>query len=229
MLVRPVLFVLFFLFIGPAFPFSLSVSLADEGTDNDRNPPSVRAAMNCIAQLRPIVRNRQAKGADVYCRLPVNLSEHDLDELFRAALRSSKMSDKMRHRAEKYSSLMMKTLTNFRAADCQIRLHIPRAAILSALSQERVTLQMADQPADCIVTTKKYKKQKLHFSFAPKIKMKQGCVNDFALNMGKIDAGCRICYFNRLYLSTKLVSVWANHMSHNVKRALNIQLGGACQ
>ncbi len=194
-----------------------------------KNHPSVRAAMNCIEQLRPIVKKRRKSGPDVTCLIPVTLVERDLDEIFKAAMRSTKMSDSTRERAEKYSAMIAKTLTNFRAADCKIRLHIKRTEILEALSGGDTTLKMAEQPADCNVTTKKYKIQKLRFSFAPRIDMKQGCVSDFALNMGKIDAGCKICYFNRLYLSTKLVSVWANSMGKNVKRALNIQLGGACR
>ena len=59
--------------------------------------------------------------------------------------------------------------------------------------------------------------------------MNAGCVKTFALNMGKIDAACRVCYFNRLYLSTKLVSVWANRLSDNAKRVLNAQLGTQCR
>ena len=49
-------------------------------------------------------------------------------------------------------------------------------------------------------------------------------VKKFALNMGKIDANCRVCVFNRLYLSTKLVSLWANHMSKNAKRILKLRM-----
>ncbi len=206
----------------------VSAKLAN-ASPTGKNHPSVRAAMHCIEQLRPIVKNRRKSGPDVTCLIPVTLVEHDLDEIFKAAMRSTKMSDKTRSTAEKYSSLIAKTLTNFRAADCKIRLHIKRTEILEALSGQDSTLKMAEQPADCDVTTKKYKIQKLRFSFAPRIDMKQGCVSGFALNMGKIDAGCKICYFNRLYLSTKLVSVWANRMGDNVKRALNIQLGGACR
>lgn len=194
-----------------------------------KNHPSVRAAMNCIGQLRPIVKQRRKKGADVRCLIPIKLVERDLDEIFKAAMRSTKMSDKTRSTAEKYSSLIAKTLTNFRGADCKVKLHFKRSDILEALSGKNTRLQLAEQPADCDVTTKKYTTQKLKFSFAPRIDMKQGCVSDFALNMGKINAGCTVCYFNRLYLSTRLVSVWANRMGGNVKRALNIQLGPTCR
>ena len=57
-------------------------------------------------------------GPDVACDIPVALSENDLDELFKAALRSASMSDKVRGTAEKYSAGFAKTVTNFRAADC---------------------------------------------------------------------------------------------------------------
>lgn len=204
-------------------------TMAQSSRSDERQHPSVRATLRCISQLRPIVQNRRNHGPDVQCTIPVSLSEHDLDEIFKAALRSAKMSDRMRGRAEKYSSLIAKTLTNFRAADCTVRLHIKRANILRALNSEATTLHLPDQPTDCNVTTKKYKKQRLRFSFAPRIDMKNGCVENFRLNMGKIDAGCKICYFNRLYLSTKLIGVWGNSMGNNFKRALNMQLGGACR
>ena len=202
---------------------------AAKGPATGTNHPSVRAAMNCIGQLRPIVKNRQKHGPDVICSIPITLVERNLDEIFKAAMRSTRMSDKNRQTAQKYTSLIAKTLTNFRAADCRVKLHLKRTDILEALSGKTTTLQMTQQPADCNVTTKKYKTQKLTFSFAPRIDMKQGCVEKFALNMGHIDAGCKICYFNRLYLSTRLVSVWANRMGDNVKRALNIQLGPTCR
>ena len=204
-----------------------SGSLAQAVTNE--NHPSVKAALNCIAQIAPIVKNRQSGGKDVSCDIPVKLSENDLDEIFKAAMRSASMSEKMRGRAEKYSAKFTKTLTNFRAADCTIKLRVKRADILDALSAEQKVIQLADQPVDCDVTTKKHKIQKLKFSFAPKIDMHSGCVEKFALNMGKIDAGCKVCFINRLYLSTKLVGLWANHMSGNITRALNAQLGSQCR
>ncbi len=195
----------------------------------NRDHPSVKAALACIKQIRPIVKNRQANGHDIACDIPVALSEHDLDELFKAAMRSTSLNEKMRGKAEKYSSTIAKTLTNFRAADCIIRLRVKRATIIRALTADRAAIQLDDQPAECEVTTKKRRLKKLKFVFSPLINMKAGCVEKFALNMGKIDAGCKICLFNRLYLSTQLVSLWANHMSKNAARALNIQLGERCR
>ena len=110
-----------------------------------------------------------------------------------------------------------------------IKLRVKRSVIIEALSRDETVLQLPDQPATCDVTTKKHKIQKLTFAFSPKVEMAGGCVNKFALNMGKIDAGCRVCVFNRLYLSTKLVSLWASHMSKNDKRVLNAQLSAQCR
>ncbi len=191
--------------------------------------PSVRAAIACIDQIQPIVNKRQIRGKDVSCNIPVTLSEKDLDELFKAAARSASANKKVQGFAEKYSSKFAKTLTNFRAANCSIRLRIKRRDIVNALDADRLELQLDDQPAECDVTTKKRKVQKLKFSFAPRVSMYRGCVEKFALNMGKIDAGCRVCYFNRLYLSTKLVGLWANHMSGNIRRVLNTQLSRSCR
>ena len=195
---------------------------------NDKHP-SVIAALSCIDQIAPIVKKRQPQGPDVACDIPVSLSEKDLDDLFKAALRSASMSDKLRGTAEKYSAAIAKTVTNFRATDCTIKLRVKRSLIIEALEKDETVLQLPDQPADCDVTTKKHKIEKLKFAFSPKIEMKAGCVKTFALNMGKIDADCRVCYFNRLYLSTKLVSVWANRLSDNAKRVLNAQLGAQCR
>ena len=191
--------------------------------------PSVLAALACIDQIAPIVKNRRRSGADVACTIPVSLSEKDLDEIFKAAMQSAKISDNLRGTAEKYTSTFAKTLTNFRAADCHIKLHVKRSDIIDALQADKMSLQLDDQPANCDVTTKKHKIQKLKFAFSPRIIMKNGCVSEFALNMGKIDAGCKVCFINRLYLSTKLVGLWANRMSGNAKRVLNAQLGGQCR
>ncbi len=127
--------------IVPALQLAIFVTLALYGpastaqaSQTGKNHPSVRAAMNCIGQLRPIVKHRRKKGADVTCLIPVTLVERDLDEIFKAAMRSTKMSDKTRNTAEKYSSLIAKTLTNFRGADCKIKLHFKRSDILEALS-----------------------------------------------------------------------------------------------
>ncbi|MCP4933805.1 MAG: hypothetical protein GY927_06260 [bacterium] len=194
----------------------------------DNKHPSVIAALACIDQMAPIINGRQSTGPDITCDIPVALSEKDLDELFKAALRSARMNDKVRGAAEKYSAGIAKTVTNFRAADCVINLRVKRATIIEALSRNDTALQLPDQPAICDVTTKKHEIQKLTFAFSPKVEMAGGCVAKFALNMGKIDANCRVCVFNRLYLSTKLVSLWANHMSKNAKRILNAQLGDSC-
>ncbi len=191
--------------------------------------PSVIAALACIDQMAPIINDRQLTGPDVACDIPVSLSENDLDELFKAALRSASMGDKVRGTAEKYSAGFAKTVTNFRAADCVIKLRIKRAIILEALSSDEAAMQLPDQPATCDVTTKNHKIKKLKFAFSPEVELVNGCVKNFALNMGKIDADCRVCYFNRLFLATKLVGLWANHMSKNAKRILNAQLGASCQ
>ncbi len=217
-----------------AFVVLLCLALQSKGSTRASSPenkehPSVLAAMQCIDQIAPIVQSRDKSGNDVACDLPVSLSENDLDEIFKAAARSSKMSEKMRERAEKYSPGIAKALTNFRGARCLIKLRIKRADIVDALSLEDKVWQMPDQPAECDVTTRKYEIRKLRFAFSPRIEMKNGCVEEFALNMGKIDAGCRVCYFDRLYLSTRLVSLWANQMSGNVKRAINAQLENSCK
>ena len=217
----------------PAFMIALALLvMAASGpvqAVRDENHPSVKAALACIAQIAPIVRDRRASGPDVSCDIPVALSEKDLDEIFKAAMQSTSMSDKMRGKAEKYSTKFAKTLTNFRGADCMIRLRVKRSTIIEALSADQTVIQLKDQPADCDVTTKKHQIKKLKFAFAPRIDMKGGCVEKFALNMGKIDAGCKVCFVNRLYLSTQLVGLWANHMSGNVTSALNAQLGGSCR
>ncbi len=212
--------------------FLIASSLAqrsDSFAAVNKKHPSVIAALACIEQMAPIINDRQIAGPDVACDISISLSEKDLDELFKAALRSSSMSSKIKGTAEKYSAGFAKTVTNFRAADCVIKLRVKRSLIIEALSRNNTVLQLPDQPAACDVTTKKHKIQKLTFAFSPKVEMTGGCVAKFALNMGKIDANCRVCYFNRLYLSTKLVSLWANHMSKNAKRILNAQLGAQCQ
>ena len=211
--------------------FLLANTLAyqPEALAASKKHPSVIAALACIEQMAPIINDRQRAGPDVACDIPVALSENDLDELFKAALRSASMSDKIRGTAEKYSAGFAKTVTNFRAADCVIKLRVKPSQIIEALSNNDTVLQLPDQPAACDVTTKQHKIKKLTFAFSPKVEMNGGCVKKFALNMGKIDANCRVCYFNRLYLSTKLVSLWANHMSKNAKRILNAQLGAQCR
>ncbi len=202
---------------------------AQSQSQTDQKHPSVIAALTCIDQIAPIIKHRRKSGPDVSCDIPVALSETDLDELFKAALRSASMNDKIRGTAEKYSAGIAKTVANFRAADCLIKLRVKRSTILEALSRDETVLQLPDQPTTCDVTTKKRKITKLTFAFSPKVDMKQGCISAFALNMGKIDAGCRICVFNRLYISTKLVSLWANRMSGNAKTVLNAQLGAQCR
>ncbi len=224
---KPVLYmftclsVLCFLFVPVAKSTPAGVANQDH--------PSVRAALACIRQISQIVKTRKKNGPDVACTIPVSLSETDLDEIFKAAMRATSLGDDMRERAEKYSSGIAKTLANFRAADCTVHLMVKRVQILAALADGETTIQLPDQPARCDVTTKKRKIQKLSFAFTPRIDMKNGCVSKFALNMGKIDAGCKVCFINRLYLSTQLVSLWANRMSGNVARALNIQLGPQCR
>ena len=119
--------------------------------------PSVKAALICMGQIAAIIKSRQQRGKDVVCSLPVTLSEQDLDEIFKAALAQRKMSDKMRGRAEKYSSLFTKTLTNFRAADCRIELRVKRRQIIKALTSQQRVVQLPPQPANCKITTQKTK------------------------------------------------------------------------
>lgn len=196
---------------------------------NPEEHPSVTAAKACIEKVAPIVKSRQRQGEDVSCDIPIILSETDLNEIIKAAMRSNSMGEKLRGKAEKYSTAFAKTLTNFRAANCMVKLRAKRAQIIEALEANKTTILLDDQPVDCDVTTKKHKIQKLKFAFSPRIDMQDGCVKKFALNMGKIDAGCKVCFINRLYLSTKLIGVWANHMSGNITKALNAQLGGQCR
>jgi len=212
-----------------AFLILNALAMAPEArASRDSQHLSVKAAFACIEKIAPIVKKRQPQGRDIACDIPVSLSESDLDELFKAALRTASMGDRVRGAAEKYSATIAKTVTNFRSADCLIKLRVKRSVIIEALSRDKVTLQLPDQPADCDVTTKNRKIKKLKFAFSPQVEMVKGCVNKFALNMGKIDADCRICYFNRLYLSTKLIGLWANQQSGNARRILNTQLGASC-
>lgn len=208
----------------------INPALAPQATAATNNQhPSVVAAFACMEQIAPIIRNRNPKGRNVACDIPVSLSEQDLDELLKAALKSANMNEKVRGTAEKYSSVFAKTLTNFRAATCVIKLRIKRQVIVDALIKDNIVLQLPDQPTTCDVTTKKHKIQKLSFAFSPRIDMMKGCISKFALNMGKIDADCRVCYFNRLYLSTKLVGLWANRTAENIRPQLNRLLGGRCR
>jgi hypothetical protein len=219
------IFVILFLLL----PLSINpITISNANARTNKQHSSVVAALACIDQMAPIIKNRQKDGKDVSCDIPVSLSEKDLDELFKAAARSASTNEKLRGAAEKYSASLAKTLTNFRAANCLIKLRIKRSQIIEALSQAKTVVQLADQLADCDITTKKHKIQKLKFAFSPRIHMENGCISKFALNMGKVDANCRVCYFNRLYLSTKLVALWANHTADNIRPPLNRILGESC-
>jgi hypothetical protein len=192
---------------------------------------SILAANRCLKQIRNGIGSHaqaDAPATDLSCDIPVNLAEADLDALFRTVVAQSKMSDDMKSLGQRYSSSLAKTLTNFHGADCMIKLRVQRAALLAARAAESTEMQLDAQPAECDVLTGSKTTQKLKFAFTPRVKWVKGCVNEFWLNMGGIDAGCKVCYFDRLYLATNLVAMWANRIGPNARDLLNRQLGGDC-
>ena len=80
---KPTLLFMTFLIAG-----ALAYGPAAMAKTNETHP-SVIAALSCIDQMAPFIKNRRSTGPDVACDIPVSLSETDLDELFQAALRSS--------------------------------------------------------------------------------------------------------------------------------------------
>lgn len=189
---------------------------------------SIIAAHQCLAQMKAAAAHDDDGREDVVCDIPVVLDESDLDELFKASLRTAALSDEWKSVAQRYSASITKTLANFRGAECQVKLRVKRAALHAARAADSTEMQLADQPAECQVTTSSRSIEKLSFKFAPRIKWYKGCVDSFALNMGKIDANCKVCYFNRLYVATTLVAVWANRVAPNFRNVINRQLGGSC-
>jgi hypothetical protein len=195
--------------------------------------PSELAAMKCINQIAPIFATRERDGKDVECDIPVSLSENDLDTLLKEAVNAATQNEKWRSYAKKYSGVITKAVTNFRAAECKMKIRVKRADIINALERDKYVLEMGDQPVNCQALTRKRETKPLSFAFTPRIETENGCIKKFDLNMGKIDAGCRICFINRLYITTSLLALWANRAASNIRRELNRALaantGAVCK
>jgi hypothetical protein len=193
---------------------------------------SILAALRCLKQIRTSIGAHAQPEAtaqeELACDIPVNLSETDLDALLRTAVKQATIGDNVKSFAERYSSTIAKTVTNFHGAECMIRLRLQRPALMAARQAAATELQLPAQAAVCEVVTGSGQKQTLSFDFTPRIKWEKGCVSEFWLNMGNIDAGCRMCYVDRLYLTTNLVSMWANKIGPNARELINRQLGGDC-
>lgn len=193
---------------------------------------SILSTLRCLKQIRNSIGAHalpEAAGKpEIACDIPLNLSEADLDALLRTAVQQGSMSENVKSFAERYSSSIAKTLTNFHGAECLIRLRMQRPALMAARQAASAEMQLPAQPATCDVVTGSGQKQKLSFSFTPRIKWVNGCIGEFWLNMGEIDAGCSMCYVDRLYLAANLVSMWANKIGPNARDTLNRQLGGDC-
>ena len=205
------------------------LALTSTGAQARVDKATVAAIKDCVKQVYEIVGARKAKGPDVSCDIPINLKERDLNQMFKVAVRAARLNGRWRAYAQKYSPKIAKAVTNFRAADCLMKVRARRADILRGLKADRTVVQLADQPINCMVLTRKRKRKPLSFVLAPKVEMQGGCVRRFSLNMGKINADCRVCLFSRLYLATRLIGLWANHMSGNITKTLNNLLGRSCQ
>ena len=208
----------------PALPAKATTHIADKSA-------SIAAGEKCLKELRSTILSNKETGADVACDIPIILSEAELDTILRRSFDFKSLRDAAREQVKSFSNAAAKTLVNARAARCVLTIRLSRKKLVRAAAVNDMELEVQPQPVSCRILTKADKWQPISFTFRPKLEVKDKCVKSFAPRMGEIKTPCTICWpvnLSRLYLTTKIVSLWVNHVGKNFDRVLNGLLAREC-
>ncbi len=192
--------------------------------EKESDKPTVLAVQKCMARLQGMIDHPAAKGADLNCVIPVVVDEEELDTILKQAFEIKKLS-KYKDSFAKFSSKMTKSLINARSATCKMTIKMARDKVLEVILNKNGETSFSAQPLTCEVLTKSKKVEKISFSFKPAFRVKDRCIKEFKPVMGDIKTPCKFC---RLYLTTKLVSLWVNHIGKNMTPAFNQILYRKC-
>ncbi len=192
---------------------------------------SLRQAQACLNTLEAFLKAPKKEGPPIRCEIPVVITEAEMSQILKQSFDFASLPERARRGVAWFSSGMAKRLVNARAARCRLTVQLERAPLADALAKGTATLTLSDLPVTCEVTTVARETVTVRFAFRPEVELKDGCVTRFSPNMGQIQAPCRICWpynLSRLYLTTKMVSLWINHVGEGFARVVNGMLRNGC-
>ncbi len=205
--------------------FSVMSATTEAFEEKESDKPTVRAVQTCLARLQGMIDHPAAEGKDLECTIPVVVDEEELETILNQAFDIKKLNKYRESFASKMTN-MSRSLINVRSATCDMTIKMARDKVLEVILNKEGKTEFSQQPLSCDVKTKTGDIKKISFSFRPEFRVKDRCVTGFRPQMGDIKAGCKFC---RLYVTTKLVSLWVNHFGKNLVPVFNQILYRKCK